>query len=181
MTDQQLLAEDAENLESLDPEVYWLKKYEGLPYKDLAERMLELQKAASAAEREATNLKAEFDVIRLKIVPVRFAADGFSSLNIPGVGRLGLTKDAYCTQKKETQQEFFEWLRENGYGDLIKDTVNPSSLKSLVKELAEEATESAPEFNPGADDAEVEEASKFDEVSQFVNYIPFMRASVTKR
>lgn len=170
-----------ENLESLDPEAEWLKKYEAMPYKDLAERMLELKQTADEAKRCETTTNKELDVIRLKVVPVRFAADGFSSLNIPGVGRLGLTKDAYCTQVKDKQPEFFSWLRDNDYGDLIKDTVNPSSLKSLVKELAEESAEQAPEFNPGAEAAEVEEISKFDEMSEFVNFIPFMRASVTKK
>ena len=173
--------DNEENLESLDPETVWLRKYEGMAYKDLAERMIELRAAAEKADREKIDFNKELDVIRLKVIPNRFAEDGFSSMNIPGVGRLGLTKDAYCTQVKEKQSEFFDWLRENDYGDLIKDTVNPSSLKSLVKELAEEdaSSKETKEFVVG-DDSE-EEKSQFDEISGFVNYTPFMRAAVTKK
>lgn len=172
--------DNEENLESLDPETVWLHKYEGMPYKDLAERMIELRTAAEKADREKIDFNKELDVIRLKVIPNRFAEDGFSSMNIPGVGRLGLTKDAYCTQVKEKQPEFFDWLRENDYGDLIKDTVNPSSLKSLVKELAEEDA-SAKETKEFIIGDESEDKSQFDEISDFVNYTPFMRAAVTKK
>jgi hypothetical protein len=152
-----------------------------MPYKDLAARMVELRDKSVVLDLDKKAVDAELDVIRLKVVPVRFAADGLKSMNVEGVGRLGLTSDAYCTQKKEFQEELFSWLRDNDFGDMIKDTVNPSSLKSLVKELKAEEIESAPVFEPGKEDPLEEEKSKFEEISEYVNFIPFMRASVTKK
>jgi len=172
--------DDQDNLDDApDQSDVWFKKYSEMPYKDLAARMIELRDAAKKAEREKITLDAEHDIIRLRVVPLRFAEDGMTSMNIDGVGRLGLTKDAYCTQVKGVQEEFFQWLRDNDFGDLIKDTVNPSSLKSLVKELQTESAESVAEFSVGDDDAD--DKTKFDEITEkYVNFTPFMRASVTK-
>jgi hypothetical protein len=164
----------------MDQEKAWKQKYEKMPYKDIAARMLELRDQIAEAENTASALKAELDVIRIKVVPVRYANDGVTSQNFAGIGRLGLTKDAYCTQKPDKKDELFVWLRDNNFGDLIKDTVNPSSLKSLVKELAEDDQSREVEFTPG-EDADEAEKTKFDQINELVNYTPFMRAAVTKK
>lgn len=41
-------------------------------------------------------------------------------------------------QLMEKGLDFFEILREQGLGDLIKETVNPRSLQSAMKEIADE-------------------------------------------
>ena len=41
----------------------------------------------------------------------------------------------YASIKAECKEAAFRWLRENGYGDLVKEQVNPQSLTSLYKEL----------------------------------------------
>lgn len=164
---------------SVDPSLIWYNKYKGQSYAKLAARMIELQRLAKAAQDQSTRLGAEFDVIRLRVVPERFLADETTSMNIAGIGRLGIARDAYCTQPKETQEELFEFLRENGFPDLIKEGVNPSSLKSLVKDLEKEASEGAVEFVPGESD--LDEESLFDKITKLVKYTPFMRASVTKK
>lgn len=175
------LSDTDSELDTTSPEEKWLKQYEGMPYKELAARMVELRTKAAAAKVEETTTNKELDVIRLKVVPTRFAKDGYSSLNIPGVGRLGLASDAYCTQKPECKDELFEFLRLNDGEDLIKEGVNASSLKSYVKELVQEASDAAAavEFDPEAEQVDPE-PTKFDEICKYVNYIPFMRASVTK-
>lgn len=165
-------------LEETDPEAFWQLKYEKMSYKELASRMVELRDKAAKAKAEEVVTNKELDIIRLRIVPTRFAEEGFSSLNIPGIGRLGLTSDAHCTQRKELTEELYTFLRENEAGDLIKEGVNASSLKSYVKELLTEALESPAEVDLSNPDAEPE-PTKFDEICKLVNFSPFMRASVT--
>ena len=161
------------------PEDALFKLYENMPYKDLAAKMVELREQSALLATNKTAIDTELDIIRLRVVPMRFAQDGCTSFRVEGVGRLSLTKDAYCTQLKDKQAELFEWMRANDYGDLIKDTINPSSLKALVKELFEDVTKDAAEF----DIATLEEEppkTKFDEITELVKFTPFMRASVTK-
>lgn len=178
----QITEQDEEITPAQSREEEWLAKYKPLPYPRLAERMVELRDASSKADREKKDLDAELDVIRLKVVPERFAADEISSMRIAGVGTLSLTSDMYCTQKKDRQEELFQWLRDNEYGDIIKDTVNASTLKALVKELLEEKKGELAKVEASLDSMLDEgPTSAADEIASYLNITPFMRASVTKR
>lgn len=164
--------------EALDKVLVWYNEYKDQSYAKLAARMLELAKEAKAADDLKIIRNKELDVIRLRVVPERFLKDETTSMNIAGIGRLGLTKDAYCLQPKETQEALFDFLRQEGWPDLIKEGVNPSSLKSLVKDLEKEAMEDNVEFDPSAEEPD---ESLFDKICKLVKYTPFMRASVTKK
>lgn len=174
-----------QEVEDLNPEDAWVKKYEAMPYKELALRMLELREAKAKADAESTSLKAELDVIQLRVIPPRFAAEGLQTITIPGAGRIGLTRDMYCTQKPGLQEALFDFLRENDFGDLIKDNVNASSLKALVKELLEEHNQSlaSEDASQATESSMFEEAgaeSQFSRISEYLNVQPFLRASITK-
>jgi len=43
----------------------------------------------------------------------------------------------YASIKAECKEAAFQWLRENGFGDLIKEQVSAQALTSLYKELDE--------------------------------------------
>lgn len=165
-----------------DLQAQWQKQYEAMPYKELAARMVELKTAIGEADRMSAALTAEFDVIRLRVVPNRFAEEGMTSLRIAGIGRLGLTKDAYCNRMRDSsEEEFFDLLRELGYGDMIKETVNPSSLKSAVKELFEDHNNAVAEQELDLANVDAEnEPTDYERVIKFVNFTPFMRAAITK-
>lgn len=143
-----------------------MKKYRKESYKNLAIRMQQLATLKAEAEDEAKEHNAELDLIRLIIVPERFADDEITSLKIDGVGRLGLTSDMHCNVKKDDKEGFFNWMRENEFGDLIKEDINSSSLKALIKELGK-----------SEDDSDQE---KYEKIQDYVKVHPFMRASVTK-
>jgi len=183
MTDQlQEVDELDPDAAALDPSLAWYEQYKDMPYAKLAARMLELRTAASVAEQEKIQLDKEHDVIRLRVVPERFLKDEITSMNIPKVGRLGLAADAYCNVPADMKEALQEWLTENGYADLIKPTVNPSSLKSLVKTLEKDDLNAGEEvlFDP-SQVADPDEKSPFEQICELVKYTPFMRASVTKK
>lgn len=166
----------------------WFTQYKDQSYPALARRMKELATLSAAAERQRKDLNAELDVIRLKVVPERFAEDELLSIRIEGIGTLGVAGDMHCTMLNDKKPELFEWLRNNDYGDLIKEGVNASSLKSLVKELgaedallapqkAESATLASMLEEPGEDRGKTQR----EEIEAFLDIKPFSRASVTKR
>lgn len=166
------------------PEEQWFAKYKDMAYKDLAARMVQLGEEHSKADREAKSKRAELDVIRLRVIPERFAEDGLTGMRVEGVGRLGLNSDAYCTVKSGLQPSLYAYLRENGFKDIIRDNVNPSTLKSLVKDLYKEHTEAAAAKELNLADAYSEDEAAPDDaylqISEFVNFTPFVRATVTK-
>lgn len=179
---------EADNLDPKEPEDLqktWYEKYKDLPYKDLALRMMELKKLATEAETAFKAAAAEFDVIRLRVVPQRLNADGMSSIRLDGIGRLGLTSDAYCTVIPGLKPDLIAWLKSDAENALlVKEDINPSTLKSLVKGMAERHNEQQGEadLEAAASDELPEDAepTEFEQALKYVNYTPFQRASITK-
>src|SRR5690554_5091735 len=92
----------------------WYETYSKAPYKDIAHRMLELRNEIASAELAVKTLKSELDVIRLRVVPTRFAEDSTTSMRIEGIGRISLTSDAYCTVLPGQQEQLFDFLKSIG-------------------------------------------------------------------
>ena len=52
-------------------------------------------------------------------------------------GTFYLRDDDYASILPGQQEDFFQWLRENGNGDLIRPTIHSKTLTSWVKEATE--------------------------------------------
>lgn len=131
----------------------------GYDIKELGELFIEIKNELCAAQRHKTILQEQFDRIRLQIIPDKMDEMGIDSVKIKGVGRLGLTADAYTGIEPDHKIAAYQWLRDNGFEDTIKPTINGSTLKALLKEQMRSG-----EVIP-------------DDLFKFT---PFMRASVTK-
>src|SRR5690606_9653360 len=88
--------------------------------------------------KEACDLLAKeagrvYDYLRLAAVPNRFEEEGISNMKVEGVGRVQLAGDLYAGIVRGREEEAFEWLDDNGRGDLVKKTVNSSSIKAVLK------------------------------------------------
>lgn len=55
-------------------------------------------------------------------------------------------EDIYANVKKEDQEAFSQWLRDEGFGDLIYETVNHRTLSGFVREHMEEGGEDLPGY-----------------------------------
>lgn len=72
-------------------------------------------------------------------VPAVMRAHNIKSTTIEGVGRVSLgTRWSASIPDKPTG---FEWLRANGHGGVIQETVNAQTLGALAKELGTEGIE----------------------------------------
>lgn len=49
-----------------------------------------------------------------------------------------LQTKTYASAVAERKAELFQWLKDNGYGDLVQETVNANSLAGFVREQLEE-------------------------------------------
>jgi len=60
-----------------------------------------------------------------------------SPVKVEGVAKLVLQPDMFVKQVygDDEEQKFFDWLIEAGQSDLIKETVNASALKSVLKSI----------------------------------------------
>jgi hypothetical protein len=114
---------------------------------ELADAKAELEEAKEAK----TAAQKAFDDIRFIRVPEAMAkagmigADGKGSYTVPGHGKVHLRNDVKCSVNKANEVEFHTWLKENGFGELIKPTVHASTMKAWAKEQIE-AGRTLPEF-----------------------------------
>jgi hypothetical protein len=56
------------------------------------------------------------------------------SFRVPNVGTVFLQQKVYANVKADDREKFHAWLRENGHGDIIKETVHPQTLTAFAKE-----------------------------------------------
>lgn len=134
--------------EQLEGDMVTLRQY-CAEMKDLQLRLL-AKKVESAAIREP------LDFLRLKKIPDLMDALQITTTTFAGIGRLQKASDIYAkTIDKDTS---FQYLRDTGYEDMIKPTVNASTLKALLRRLLKEGVD-------------IPECYKVD---------PFTRASIVK-
>lgn len=134
-------------------------KYDSQTLVELVHAMSTLQNRKEAVEDQLKIINKEFDFLRITKIPSKMEEDGVDRINVTGVGRVSLTADMHVSVKAEQKERFFEWLRDNGRGDLLQENVNPSTLKAAVKGMYRNGEE-IPE--------------------DLLNVSPFTRASITR-
>lgn len=137
-----------------------MENYDGMTYAQLGSHYLMLKDELADIATHKKEVQARFDNLRLTVIPEKMEQDEMSSVNIKGVGRLGLTLDAYVTVLAASREDFYSWLEANGHGGLIKPYAQPATVKAFIKE-------------------QVKEGNDFPE--ELVKCEPFFRASVTKK
>jgi len=107
---------------------------EGKTLLELAAVMNETRIKLEAAKEVKTGLQKKYDVLRLNLIPPLMDDDGITSMNVDGIGRLGVTSDIYASIPADTKNEAWNWLRENDH-NIIKETVNAGTLKATLKAI----------------------------------------------
>jgi len=135
-------------------------------YTDNKIDLIKLARVMKAVEDTRDRLKgelkmanAEYDVLRLEIIPTRMEDKGLEHFKVEDLGRVGLSADLYVSVKSGQKDKFFAWLKKNRLGDLIQGAVNSSTLKAFAKRRIKEA-------KPIPKD--------------LVNVTPYMKATITK-
>ena len=82
-----------------------------------------LEDQIQSKEEEMKKLKEQADKIASEIIPNMLAEQGLSSLKLADGSAVEVGKSYSCTVKKDNIESAYQWLRENGLGDLIKNEV----------------------------------------------------------
>lgn len=113
--------------------------FEKVELVELAHYQASLKSVHERLDRHKSTVGKMFDYIRAHAVPTKMEEEGIESITVQGVGRLSLTSDIYLQVKDK--EGSFEWLMDNGHGDLISETVNTSSLKALLRRMLRDGKE----------------------------------------
>lgn len=126
---------------------------------DLAHIMKAVEEVKEYVSVLSKFVNAEYDMIRLELMPALMEEQGIEGMKIEDLGRLGLAGDMYVSIKAGCKEDFLKWLKKYKLGDLAKPEVNSSTLKAFVK-----ARMAGGKPLP----------------TELLNVTPFTRASITK-
>ena len=74
-------------------------------------------------EKDLKSVKEQADKISSEVIPNLLAEQGLSSLKLADGSSVDVKKAYNCTIKKDQMELAYNWLRENGLGDIIKNEV----------------------------------------------------------
>ena len=77
----------------------------------------------SNMEKDIKKIKEQADKISSEVIPNLLAEQGLSSLKLADGSSVDVRKSYNCTIKKDQMDLAYNWLRENGLGDIIKNEV----------------------------------------------------------
>jgi hypothetical protein len=119
---------------------------QGVPASKLAEAFAAVRDVVDEYEAIGKRLAAAHEKLRSVLIPAAFEREDIKSFTTKSGHRVTVQQRVFASIVKETQDEAYDWLRKNGLGDLIKPTVNSSSLSATAKELAAEMKELPPDL-----------------------------------
>ena len=109
---------------------------------ELADQLRALREQKKNLEERVKALNAEIDALDAKLVQAMIDQE---TQSFNRSGKLFYLKTVTRASAKAGEQErLYQWLKDNGYGDLVKETVNAQTLTGFAKELMEENDDELP-------------------------------------
>lgn len=101
-------------------------------------RMVVVQTQKAALEEQLAEVNKEFDRIRLNEIPQMMESLGVKNATFAGLGRVQTATDLYASTREGQKIAAMQWLRDCGYGDMITETYNASSIKAIFRAMIKE-------------------------------------------
>ena len=114
---------------------------------DLADRLKDLKKQKKQKESELKNVNDMIFEVESALAELMTLSE---TQNFTRSGTMfSLTTSTKASTKAGRKDELYALLKDAGYGDLVVETVNPSSLSALVKEQISENDDVLPQWLEG--------------------------------
>ena len=110
-SDQTKLLDKTENIRSLADQV---------------EKLNELQKRIELQEDNLKNSKKQFDYLSAEVIPTMMAEMGLSHLKLMDGSSVDVKPNYSASITLANREAAFNWLRNNGLGDIIKNEISVS-------------------------------------------------------
>ncbi len=108
--------------------------YAAMSAVELAKCQFALKHTIDHLSEAVKNLNEEYDYLRKAALPEGMERDGLEEgFKVAGVGRVNLQADVYASLPAANFEEFAFWLEEMDMGDMIKQTINASTLKAWAR------------------------------------------------
>lgn len=116
------------------------KEMKTMSPQELAKMQNGLKVILERIEQTTKNLNTLYDIVRKDHLPQTMDDNELDLFVIPEVGRITLQSDIYLSYPAAHKEELYDWLEENGHGELIKSNVHAGTLKAFVKDYLKKDT-----------------------------------------
>lgn len=114
---------------------------------ELAEQLKQLREEKRNAEQRVKDINAEIDKTEYALVQLMAETE---TQNFTRAGTMfSLTTKTRASAVAGHKDKLYSALKENGFGDLVYETVNVNSLSAFVKEQISENQDTVPEWLNG--------------------------------
>lgn len=114
---------------------------------ELAEQLKQLREEKKDAEQRVKDINAEIDKTEYALVQLMAETE---TQNFTRAGTMfSLTTKTRASAMAGRKDELYSALKENGFGDLVYETVNANSLSAFVKEQISENQDTIPAWLNG--------------------------------
>ena len=111
----------------------------------LATIQIERQRKVEALEQELKDANESLRIVQETDLPNAMLQAGVSEIRLPNGQRITIKEDVYASIPKDHRyHEAMDWLRENGFGDIIKNEITVTfgkgeeeSAQELLNDLAQ--------------------------------------------
>ena len=117
-----------------------MKKTEGIQsLADQVEKLEDLQARLEMQEDEIKGTKAQIQKVSGDIIPTMMSEMGLAELKLHDGSHLKVSTSYRATITEANKESAFNWLRENGLGDIIKNEISVSFGKNEDNKAADYA------------------------------------------
>ena len=103
-------------------------------FKELALAMFTIKGEIDELAKRKSALQKDYDILRHGIVPEKLDDEDMQNITIKGIGRLGASPMLQVSVPAGNREALEQWMHDNDFSELVKGTINSSTLKAWVKE-----------------------------------------------
>lgn len=122
-------------------QLHLLQLWGSMTLPELVRELAESRRRKEQADEVAKAANWAHDRLRLIELVKKMEDTGITNVTVEGIGRVTLVGDLYARIPAAKRTAAYEWLRDNGHGDLITETINASTLKAAVRTMLKKGEE----------------------------------------
>lgn len=99
---------------------------------EVATQIYEIELKRKDLEEQVDDLRARYSLLQKQLIDILIDEGKSSTGHIEGVGELSIKKANYPSVVKANMPDFMSWLRKTNQDSLIKEVVEPNTLKKFL-------------------------------------------------